>query len=102
MERRRQNRKTAKKPRAGRKCDGVSAKVEITLIANRVGPAEKLQLRQEENDRRAVERAENEGMTCSPRIGSDAAPNDDQRRERQSRSLDVRTRVSADVQKGGS
>jgi hypothetical protein len=38
----------------------------MTLNANRVDPVERRQPRQEETDRQAVERAENEGMTCSP------------------------------------
>ena len=77
----------------------MSAEVEITLKANRVDPAERLQSRQEETDRQAVERAENEGMTCSPVTGNHPAPNDDLRRERQSGWLDARTRVAADMQK---
>jgi hypothetical protein len=80
----------------------VSAEVEITLKANRVDPAERLQSRQEETDRQAVERAENEGMTCSPGTGNNLTPNDDPRRERQSGWLDARTRITADKQKGES
>ena len=102
VEQHRQHRKTAKRPRAGPKCDGVSAEVEITLKANRMDPAERLQSRQEETDRQAVERAKNEGMTCSPGTGNHPAPNDDQRRGRQSGRLDARTRVTADTQKGES
>ena len=100
VEKHRQNR-NAKKPRAGPNCDGVSAKVVIALKANRVDPAERLQSRQAEFDRQAVERAENEGMTCSSRTGNHPAPNDYLRRGRQSGWLDARTRVIADVQKEG-
>jgi hypothetical protein len=57
----------AKKPRAGGECDGLSAKLQIALKAKRVDLAERLQSRQEDIDRRAVERAENEGMMCPPR-----------------------------------
>ena len=102
VEKHRENGKTAKEPCAGPKSDGVSAKDEITLKANRVDPAERLQSRQEQTDRQAVERAKNEGMTCSPGTGDHPAPNDDQRRERQSGWLDARTRVTADMQKGES
>ena len=102
MEKHRQNRKTAKKSPAGPNCDGVSAEVQIALKANRVDAAKKLHSRQEETDRQAVERAKNEGMTCSPGTGNHPAPNDDQRRGRQSGRLDARTRVTADTEKGES
>jgi hypothetical protein len=91
----------AKKPRTGRKWDGFSAKVQIALKAKQVDSVEILQSRQEEIDRQAVERAENEGMTCSPGTGNHPAPNDDHRRGRQFGWLDARTRVTAAVQKGG-
>lgn len=80
----------------------VSAEVEMTLKANRVDSAERRQSRQEETDRQAVERAENEGMTCSPGTGNHPAPNDDLRRERQSGWLDARMSVTAAMQKGES
>ena len=80
----------------------MSAEVEITLNANRVDAAERLQSRQEETDRQAVERAEDEGMTCSPGTGNNLTPNDDLRRERQCGWLDARTSVTADMQKGES
>ena len=74
----------------------------MTLKANRVDPAERRQSRQEETDRQAVERAENEGMTCSPGTGNNLTLNDDRRRERQFGWLDARTSVTADMQKGES
>jgi hypothetical protein len=98
----RQHRKTAKEPRAEPERDRVSAEVEMTLKANRVDPAERLQSRQEETDRQAGEQAKNEGMTGSPGTGNHPTPNDDQRPGRQSGWLDARTRVTADTQKGES
>jgi hypothetical protein len=80
----------------------VGAEVEITLKANRANAVERLQSRQEETDRQAVERAENEGMTCSPGTGNHPAPNDDLRRGRLSGWLDARTSVTDDMQKGES
>jgi len=102
MDQHRQNRKTAKRPRPGPKGGGMSAEVETPLKANRVDPVGRLQSRQEVTDRQAVERAENDGMTCSLGTGNHPAPNDDLRRERQSGWLDARTSVTADIQKGES
>jgi len=80
----------------------VSAEVEITLKANRVDPAERLQSRQEETDRQAVERAESEGMPRSRGTCNHPPPTDDLQRGRQSGWLDARTSVTADMQKGES
>ncbi len=92
MEKHEQSYTSAKEPRA---------KVQATLKANRVDPAERPESRQEGIDRQAVERAENEGMTCSPRTGNHAARSDELRRGRQSDWLDARQGVTADVRKGG-
>ena len=53
--------------------------------------------RQEEADRRAVERAENEGMVCSAVACRHPAPNDDLRPWRPSAWLDAGTIDSADT-----
>jgi hypothetical protein len=53
--------------------------------------------RQREIDLRAVERAENEGMTASPVAGNHLAPSDGLRRGRPHGWFDVRTLVSADI-----
>ncbi len=91
-----------KEPRAGPKCDGVSEKLEIALKANREDPAERLQPRQEEIDRQAVERAENEGMACSSKTDNHPARVDELRRGRHFGRLDAGTRsVTADVEKRG-
>jgi hypothetical protein len=83
---------SAKKPRAT---------VQATLKANRVDPAEKTESRQEGIDWQAVERAENEGMSCSPGTGNHVAPCDELRRGRESGWLDARQGVTPVIRKGG-
>lgn len=76
MEKRQQHSSPLSHPKPDAHYDLLGAKIEIASKANGVDAPKKQPLRQEELDRQALERAENEGMGGAPPARKPAAPED--------------------------
>ena len=86
---------------ARRLCEGLSDSLRIALDAKRGNPVTERQSCQEDLDRQAVERAENEGMLCSPRGSTHPKSGGEMPRGRQSVSITGHAALSEDVAKRG-